>query len=206
MDDNSVAAFAIFCIFGLPIAAWILFRIFRFVERMAMIARGIVPPPDGRGSRQYRDWARGAQTGPVPGQAPWQSQPYVSSQPQPQAAWMPGGDEDAQNALFKGIRLTLIGFAILIGLSFIGGTPGSADFRGGPWLLGGLIPMFVGVAQIIIALLSGAQFPGSQRATFGPPPGPSAPPPAAPPSGAWEQPRGPRLEELSKPLQPPDLR
>ena len=64
--------------------------------------------------------------------------------------------------------------------------------------------MFVGVAQIIIALLSGAQFPGSQRTTFGPPP--SAAPPPAPPSGAWEQPRGPRLEELSKPVQPPDLR
>jgi len=207
MDDNSVAAFAIFCIFGLPIAAWILFRIFRFVERMAMISRGIVPPSDGRGSRQYRDWVRGSQTGPVPGQVPWQGQPYVAPVSQPQAAWAPGYDDDAQSALFKGIRLALIGFAILIGLSFIGGTPGTSSFHGGPWLLGGLIPMFVGIAQIIIALLSGAQLPGSQRPMYGPPPGPSAPPPAPPPSsGAWEQPRGPRLEELSKPVQPPDLR
>jgi hypothetical protein len=203
MDSDVVA---IICIFGLPISAWIVFRTFRFLERMEMIKRGMVPPPDGRGGRQYRDWARGAQTGPIPGQVPpWQGQPYVAPQPQPQPVWT-GADEDAQSALYKGIRLALIGLAILIGLAFIGGTPGSPDFRGGPWLLGGLIPMFVGVAQIIIALLSGAQFPGSQRSTFIPPPGPSAPPPAPPPSGAWEQPRGPRLEELAKPVQPPDLR
>jgi hypothetical protein len=91
-------------------------------------------------------------------------------------------------------------------LSFIGGTPGSPDFRGGPWLLGGLIPMFVGVAQIIIALLSGAVLPSMNARYIPPPPPPSAAPPGPAPGGTWEQPRAPRFEELSKPVQPPDIR
>ena len=213
MHDNAVAALAIFCIFGLPVAAWIVVRAMRFVERMEMIKRGIVPPPDGafgRG-RAYREWARQQQQqGPWAG-APWQ-QPGVTPPPVPPPVAASYGDDDAQTQLYKGIRLALIGFAILIGLSFIGGTPLTAEFHGGPWLLGGLIPMFVGVAQIIIALLSGAQLPNVQsRPTFVPPPGAGPPPPGSPPpgpttvSGPWEQP-GRRFEELSKPVQPPDVR
>jgi hypothetical protein len=216
MDDNIVAALAVFCIFGLPIAGLIISRAFRFIERLEMIKRGIVPPPNG-GSRAWREWARqqqqqqqGAapgtpwqQQGPIP--AGWQQQQYYT--PPQQAA---GCDDDAQRALFKGIRLALIGFAILIGLSFIGGTPGTSDFHGGPWLLGGLIPMFVGIAQVIIAVLSGAQLPGvtTQRFTPPPPPPPSGPGPTiTPPSGAWQQPPPrSRFEELSKPVQPPDVR
>jgi hypothetical protein len=213
MADNIVAALAIICIFGLPIGAWIIFRAFRFVERMEMIKRGIVPPPDahfgfGRG-RAYRMWA---EQQAARGAAPWQQQ--TQTVPPPQTAWPGGPDDDAQRALFKGIRLALIGFAILIGLSFIGGTPGSGNFHGGPWLLGGLIPMFVGIAQIIIAVLSGAELPGVQSAgTYGsPPPGvpPSQPPGGfggqPPPGGAWQQPGRPHFEELTKPVQPPDVR
>jgi hypothetical protein len=205
MDDNVVAGLAVLCIFGLPIAGWIVIRVLRFIERMEMIKRGIIPPPEGFSRRQYRDWARAQQGAPPPGPA-WQAQPYVVPPPQaqPQAWTSSGPDDDAQTALFKGIRLSLIGFAILVGLSFIGGTFGSPDFHGGPWLLGGLIPMFVGVAQIIIALLSGAVLPGT-RATYMPPPPPSAGPGPAP-GAAWEQPRSPRFEELSKPAQPPDIR
>lgn len=206
MNDDIVALFAIICIFGLPVAGWIIVRAFRFIERMEMIKRGIVPPPERLGRRQYQEWARGQQAAPPPGPA-WQAQTYTTPPPpKAQPAWAPGCDEDAQIALFKGIRLSLIGFAILIGLSFIGGTPGTTDFHGGPWLLGGLIPTFVGVAQIIIALLSGAVLPGMQRATYIPPPSPGAPPPGPAPSGPWEQPRSGRFEELSKPAQPPDLR
>jgi len=215
MPDNVVAALAIICIFGFPIAAWIVFRAFRFLERMEMIKRGIVPPPDahfgmGRALR-YRMWA---QQQAARGAPPWQAQAQPVPPPQ-QAQWAYGGDDDAQRALFKGIRLAMIGFAILIGLSFIGGTPGSGSFHGGPWLLGGLIPMFVGIAQIIIAVLSGAQLPGVQSAgMYGPaPPGvpPNPPPPGGfgaqpPPSGAWQQPGRPRFEELTKPVQPPDVR
>jgi len=208
MDDNVVAGLAVLCIFGLPIAGWIVIRVLRFIERMEMIKRGIIPPPEGFSRRQYRDWARSQQGAPPPGPA-WQAQPYVvpPPQPQPQVAWTNGGpDDDAQSALFKGIRLSLIGFAILVGLSFIGGTPGSPDFRGGPWLLGGLIPMFVGVAQIIIALLSGEVLPSMNARYIPPPPPPSAAPPGPAPGGTWEQPRAPRFEELSKPVQPPDIR
>jgi hypothetical protein len=215
MADNIVAALAIICIFGLPIGAWIFFRFLRFIERMEMIKRGIVPPDAHFGlGRAVRDrmWAQQeAARGPAP---PWQQQTQTVPPPQ-QPAWGGGPDDDAQRALFKGIRLAMIGFAILIGLSFIGGTPGSGSFHGGPWLLGGLIPMFVGIAQIIIAVLSGAQLPGVQSAgRYGPPPPgvpPSPPPPGGfgaqpPPSGAWQQPGRPPFEELTKPVQPPDVR
>jgi hypothetical protein len=214
MPDNVVAALAIICIFGLPIAAWIVFRSFRFLERMEMIKHGIVPPPDahfgfGR-ARAYRMWA---EQQAARGAAPWQQQSQTVPPPQP-AAWCGGPDDDAQRALFKGIRLAMVGFALLIGLSFIGGTPGSGSFHGGPWLLGGLIPMFVGIAQIIIAVLSGAQLPGVQSAGMygSPPPGvPPSPPPGGfgaqpPPSGAWQQPGRPHFEELTKPVPPPDVR
>jgi hypothetical protein len=206
MNDDIVPALAIICVFGLPIAGWIVVRAFRFIERMEMIKHGIVPPPEQLNRRQYQEWARSQQAPPTPGPA-WQAQTYTTPPPpQAQPVWVPGSDDDAQLALFKGIRLALIGFAILIGLSFIGGTPGAADFHGGPWLLGGLIPTFVGVAQIIIALISGAVLPGMQRPTYMPPPAPGAPPPGSAPSGPWEQPRSGRFEELSKPVQPPDLR
>lgn len=215
MQDNEVGALAILCIFGLPIAAWILFRIFGFLERMEMIKRGIVPPPSG-GRRAWRDWQRQQQQqagGWAAGAWQQQSQAQPKAPPQP-ATVVYSPDDDVQSALFKGIRLTLIGLAILIGLSFIGGTPGTSDFRGGPWLLGGLIPMFVGIAQVIIALLSGAQLPGvTGPARFvqpppsagPPPPGFSQPPPASG-SAPWAQPGRPPFEELSKPIQPPDVR
>jgi hypothetical protein len=64
-----------------------------------------------------------------------------------------------------------------------------------------LIPMFVGVAQIINALMSGAQFP------FRIAPPPSMPPPPGQRSyGAPPQPGqpGPRYEELARPVPPPD--
>jgi hypothetical protein len=94
---------------------------------------------------------------------------------------------------------------LLIGLSFIGyhsgdGPFGSATIHPGPWLLGGLIPMFVGVAQIIIALLSGATF-GAPR--FGPPPPPPAGGQRTYGSSQPGQP-GPRYEELARPVKPPD--
>ena len=62
--------------------------------------------------------------------------------------------------LRKGIMTTFIGVALLIGLSFIGYRDGT--WIPGPWLLGGLIPMFVGLAQVIGALLAGAEFPRSR--------------------------------------------
>jgi hypothetical protein len=204
MNENSVAVIAVMFVFGFPVAAFIITRFLRHAERMEFIRRGMMPPPDLHG-KAYKAWQRSG--------APYQQPTVVPPPPPP--GWSP--DDDPQRALFRGIRTAFIGLAILIGLSFIGGTPGSSDFRGGPWLLGGLIPMFVGIAQVIIALLSGAELPGVQpRTQYGPPPGrpgPGVPPPpgfngaAAPPPPPWaEQPGRQHFEELSKPVQPPDVR
>jgi len=100
--------------------------------------------------------------------------------------------------LRKGVTIAMIGLALLIGLSFI--DPG----RPGPWLLGGLIPLFVGLAQIILALMSGAHFgswtlPGPTPVGRGPVPGP--PPPEGP--YAWRP--GPTTE-LERPVRPPDTK
>ncbi|MCU1382668.1 MAG: hypothetical protein JWL71_1365, partial [Acidobacteria bacterium] len=177
-DDSIAAAFMFIFVFGAPVLAFIVSRVLRHQERLEMLRRGMMPPEFDK--RAYRAWRKsGGQWPPPGGQA---QTPWVQT---PQAPWVQRDDDDPQRALFKGIRIAAVGLALVIGLSFIGGTPGAPDFRGGPWLLGGLIPMFVGVAQILIAILSGAQLPGVQgRTTFipppNPPPGPGAPPPQPP--------------------------
>jgi hypothetical protein len=207
MNSDAIAAiFVPICLFGLPVAAFIVSRYLRHQERMEMLRRGIVPPPD-MDRRAYREWRRAGGTWPPPGsqQAPFAQQtPFVQAPP----VWTP--EDDPQRALMKGMRLAMIGFGLTVafGIAFGG-------YRGNPVILGGLIPMFVGIAQIMIAVLSGAQLPGVQsRQTFiPPPPGPGVPPPQPPPGyGAppphapppWAQ--RPPFEELSKPVQPPDLR
>jgi hypothetical protein len=226
-SDAVAAVFVFMFVFGMPVLAFIVSRVLRHQERIEMLRRGIIPPSGCGDKRAYRAWRKAGAPwpppgGPAPG-APWpppggSAQQTPWTQPAP-ANWpQRDDDDDPQRALFKGIRIAAVGLALVIGLSFIGGTPGSPDFRGGPWLLGGLIPMFVGIAQILIAVLSGAQLPGVQgRTTFipppYPPPGPGAPPPQPPPGyGAAPPPtpppwaERPRFEELSKPVQPPDLR
>ncbi len=210
MSDNEVGALAIVCIFGLPVLGWIFVRCFQLVERLEMIKRGIVPPPQssfGWGSRRAnRAWQQQQQSAQQPG-SQWAGPGWQQPQPVPPPQnWAGCDDIGPQGALFKGIRLALIGLAITIGIRYGFGSAHN------PIILGGLIPMFVGIAQIIIALLSGAQFPGmGPRATFIPPPPPSAAPPPgtagpAPGPAAWQQPGRPRFEELSKPTQPPDIR
>lgn len=186
---------AILVIFGLPLSYAIVNRVFAHQERIEMIRRGVMPPPDTK-------WAKrmGAYAAPPSGYAPGYD-PYEYSQ------WQ------ANRSLRKGITLAMIGFALLVGLSFIDiGQPG-------PWLLGGLIPLFVGVAQIIIALMSGARitpFGGYQPPPHFQQPGAqqqqqeyqagsrpfTAPPPNAPSGPAGWRP-GPTTE-LEKPAQPPD--
>ncbi|HEY0383196.1 MAG TPA: hypothetical protein VGC72_13465 [Candidatus Elarobacter sp.] len=212
--DDSIAAVAAFMfVFGAPVLAFIVSRVLRHQERLEMLRRGFVPPFDFD-KRAYRAWRKSGAPWP-PGAGSAAQTPWV--QPAP-PNWPQRDDDDPQRALFKGIRIAAVGLALVIGLSFIGGTPGSPDFRGGPWLLGGLIPMFVGIAQILIAVLSGAQLPGVQDRTMYtpppyPPPGPGAPPPQPPPGYGNVPPATPppwaersRFEELSKPVQPPDLR
>lgn len=180
---------AILVIFGLPLSYVIVNRVFAHQERIEMIRRGLTPPADAR-------WARrmGAQYG-VPPQG---YDPYEYGQ------WQ------ANRSLRKGITLAMIGFALLVGLSFIDlGQPG-------PWLLGGLIPLFVGIAQIIIALMSGArigplgsvpppqpgQQPGFQQQQYNNNFGP-APHDAPPGPYAWRP--GPTTE-LERPTPPPDIK
>jgi len=155
---------AIFCLFGLPVLAFIFFRVMAHRERMEMIRNGFAPgvPPKG-----WRTTGAAQSAGHNP---------------------MPVADlstEAAHVTLRKGITLTFIGFAITLGLSFIGFRDGAngMTWHLGPWLLGGFIPMFVGLAQVIIALLSGAtlQVPrqsagGAPPPYYGEPPGPGAQP------------------------------
>ncbi|MBV8489641.1 MAG: hypothetical protein JO199_03850, partial [Candidatus Eremiobacteraeota bacterium] len=123
-------------------------------------------------------------------------------------------DYYAQHQLRRGIQVAFIGLALLIGLSFIGWHGGNIVF--GPWLLGGLIPMFVGVAQIISAVLGGARFGGNVGQPTYVPPGPASevpptagttstttmpPPPAS--YGGW---RPGSTPEIGKPPSPPDYR
>ena len=209
-DDAIISVFGIMVVFGAPVVAFVVARALRHQERMEMIRRGMVPP-EFTDRRAYRAWRKAGspwpppgaqQAAPQPGQAPW-------VQPVPPPAWTPAPEDDPQRALFKGIRVALIGFALTIGLGALFG-----GFSGNPAVLGGLIPMFVGIAQIIIALISGAQLPGLEpRVTLIPPPHqPGAPPP---PPGYGSQPppaqpppwaERPRFEELSKPAPPPDVR
>lgn len=168
MSENDTAAFVFLMVFGLPTAGWVIVRLMRHMERMEMIKRGMLPPEDDRNRSQ--SFAR-AQTPPPTGQ------PYVSYP----STWNMG----AQASLRRGVVTTAIGVALLIGLSFIG-YHRDGTFELGPWLLGGLIPMFVGLAQIANAMLSGAQFPrvGVQVGPIPPQPPPAGSPPP-PPSGPY---------------------
>ena len=137
---------AIFCIFGLPILAFIFFRAMAHRERMAIIRSGIAPDPGKAAFREH--FSKAVKAHDNTGESP-------------------------QRTLRKGIRTTAIGLALTIGLSFIGFQDGASEhvasvsaWSPGPWLIGGLVPLFVGLSQVTIALISGA--------TLRPPMGPSA--------------------------------
>jgi hypothetical protein len=183
---------AIFCTIGLPIMAWMMFRLLKHRERMEMIRHGMapndrigvawVPPPTAQVSE-----SRGKRKGRCKDEED-NDPPHVT--------------------LRKGIRLSMIGLALTIGLSFIGfdGHP-----EPGPWLLGGLIPMFVGLSQVILALLSGATLSGtSQPWSAAPPPTYGAPPPPPPPGTPMYDTsytyRPGNTQELQPPAGPPDRR
>ncbi len=194
--EDIVPVIAIIFIFGAPIAAWIISRVLAHRERIEMIRRGFAPPPDPAMYRNARAWQQGAPPPPPPRPG--------GPVPPPMPGIYPDG-YFAQNQLRKGITVTMVGFALFIGLSFIGMNGG--HIHGGPWLLGGLIPMFVGIAQIINAVINGARFPGvspgaGHTANFGPAPGPRpepGPPPPPPPSPsgpyAWRPGPTPEIEK-----------
>jgi hypothetical protein len=204
MPETIVPVMFFLIVVGLPITAGIISRVLAHQERMEMLRHGIVPPPDPRAMRHAikygvkPGWTPGAGSVPPPG---WT----------PHAGYDPGYHAQAQ--LRRGIQVACIGLALLIGLSFIGLHDGRYVY--GPWLLGGLIPMFVGIAQIISAVLSGAQFgsfgtpiaggrfgPADQGAASAPPSGSGQTMPPPPGSyGGWRP--GP-TPEIEKPAGPPD--
>jgi hypothetical protein len=199
MDDNVIPLLGMICIFGLPVLGWIATRMMRHRERMEMLRLGMMPPPDGRGWRRDRFAGMGAAPPPFAG---------GPGMPPPNFVYNAYDDpSSAQCTMHRGIVTAMVGFAILIGLSFIGYHSGDGPFspatiHPGPWLLGGLIPMFVGIAQVIIGLLSGATFTLRRP----PPSGPFGPPPGQqrPYGSAQPGPPGPRYEELARPVPPPD--
>ncbi len=210
MSDNIVPLFGIIFLFGAPVAAWIISRVLAHQERMEMLRRGFVPPTDPRLLR------RAAKMGWQPGAMP-PGAPYMGGVPNmaPGAGGYPEFNYYAQAQMRKGITVTLVGLALLIGLSFIG-SRGDGSFVFGPWLLGGLIPMFVGIAQVINATLNGARLPGlsnnaqsnsNTMGTSGFGPRPSAgPPPPEPPAAPYAGWRPGSTPEIEKPAPPPDVR
>lgn len=163
--ETIVPLAAILVIFGLPLTYAIVNRVLAHQERLEMLKNGMMPPPDPKWARRmnragwYDPNAYGMQRGAAPGY-------------DPSCCGSAYGDPNRQ--LRKGITLVCVGIALTVGLSMI--APG----RPGPWLLGGLIPMFVGVAQVVIAMLSGA---GGSMNMFGPGPG------MPPPPGQQQQPQ-----------------
>ncbi len=196
-SDALIPLFAFFFVFGAPCAVWLVSRVLAHRERMEMLRMGVVPPPNAR------DMRRAMKQGWTPGMTPQ----GMSNQ------YLDYPDFYAQHQLRRGVQVAFIGLALLIGLGFIG-YHGDGTFVYGPWLLGGLIPLFVGIAQIIGAVLGGASFgPASARQQFGPSVGsraPSAPGseagsgmPPGPAYGGWRP--GP-TPEIEKPASPPDYR
>jgi len=183
-------------VIGGPITLGIVTRVLAHQERMEMLRRGFTPPPDPRAMRDAMKY--GTRSGWAPGTVPPPG--YI-----PPGAYDPAYHVQAQ--LRRGIQVACIGLALLIGLSFIGFHDGRYVY--GPWLLGGLIPMFVGIAQIITAVLGGAVIgvrTASPHAQFGPaehadvPPSGNMPPPPAGYAG-W---RPGSTPEIEKPAGPPD--
>ncbi|MEO6834542.1 MAG: hypothetical protein ABI231_01355 [Candidatus Tumulicola sp.] len=202
-EDPIVPVMFFLIVVGAPVAAWIVSRVLAHQERMEMLRRGFTPPPDPRMMRNAMKY--GAKPGWAPGTVP-------------PPGWVPPGAYDpafyAQAQLRRGIQVAFIGFALLIGLSFIGFHDGRYVY--GPWLLGGLIPMFVGIAQIITAVLAGAPLgnagaaagatrfgPAEQHADVPPaaPTGANMPPPPPGSYGGW---RPGSTPEIEKPAGPPD--
>jgi hypothetical protein len=204
--EDLIPLFAIVFVFGAPMAYWLISRILAHQERMEMLRQGFMPPPDPRAMRRAAKygWTPGAPPVPPP---PAGFQNYGNA-----ANYSYDANFDAQRQLRKGIQVAFVGLALLIGLSFIGGYADGHPVYG-PWLLGGLIPMFVGIAQIITAILGGARFgPGigvnQVNASYDPgvtAGAPSGSRPADVPSGPTGWRPGP-TPEIQKPAQPPDYR
>ena len=172
-DDPAVivSLTAIFFVFGFPVICWFSVRWLAHRERMEMIRQGFDPRVSSKDA--YRAWQQAA-PGPVRGPA--------ADEKGCGYEYDYGGagfaNPAAQVALRNAVVIVAVGLALTIGLSFIGFDGGR--FTPGPWLLGGLVPLFVGLAQVFSALAAGASFQPHAR---GPQYFWQAPPGVAPPDG-----------------------
>jgi hypothetical protein len=201
MDHDVVPLLGILCIFGLPVTAYIIVKVLAHKERIELIRRGYAPPPDGNWKKAARQM--GQMGGPMGAPIPPTPPPFTG--PAPGMYDLDG----PQRQLNKGIMVALIGLAITIGMSFIGmdnsGPLGTPGFHPGPEMLAGLIPMFVGIAQIINAVLGGAQLGAFRARSYGPPgggpmPGPSGPSPFSQPGRPYAPPPPPPRPNPSEEL------
>ncbi|MFY9779499.1 MAG: DUF6249 domain-containing protein [Candidatus Baltobacteraceae bacterium] len=187
-SDDAASILAILIIFGFPCAAFVVWRWMAHRERMEMIRHGMAPPL---------------------GKADWRA--VRAQSPSGPGAYAGAPQQAAQVTLHKGIKVAFIGLALTIGLSFIGyhdGGPFGMSLHPGPWLLGGLVPLFVGLAQIVSALLSGASFGSSPRwEGYQPqsPPGAAQSGPGQSFDGPYAYRPGP-AQELRPPAPPPERR
>jgi hypothetical protein len=191
LDDveTIVPVVAIFFIFGFPVLAWLIHRALQsrerqlqYMERIEMIRHGINPDA-------------GAHPAGGPAPAPPSAPAGFGG------AYAPPGSREAQASLQRAMCLTAVGLAITVGLSFIGM---------GPWLIGGFVPLFIGLARVLSALAAGAQF--RVGSTFAPPTPPPpnanfAERPSSPPTyeGSYTYRPGP-TQELRPPPNPPTPR
>jgi len=155
--ETFIAAFSVFMVFGAPTLLWFSIRYMKHRERMAMIARNQAFPEGPR--------AVGMPAGaPVDYAAP---------------GTVRNSEGSPEMQVRRGIRTAFIGAAITIVFGFMSFHDG--DFRPGATLLAGLVPLFIGLSQIVNGVLSGATFPGVSRPSDLPPYGCGAPPPGAGP-------------------------
>jgi hypothetical protein len=65
-------------------------------------------------------------------------------------------ETNSKNTLLRwGIVITSIGIALTIGLYFAGfATPNNYPLHLGPWMLGGLLPLFLGLALVLLHYLT----------------------------------------------------
>jgi len=63
-----------------------------------------------------------------------------------QSLWERIGQRSPRGILWAGVLTAMCGLALLLGLALIGI---------GPWLLGGLIPLFVGAGMVVVYFLGG---------------------------------------------------
>ena len=153
--DALIPLFAFFFVFGAPCAVWLVSRVLAHHERMEML-RTRHRAAAKRARHAARDESMAGRRAMTP--------QGMSNQ------YLDYPDFYAQHQLRRGVQVAFIGLALLIGLGFIG-YHGDGTFVYGPWLLGGLIPLFVGIAQIIGAVLGGASFgPAAARQQFRPSP------------------------------------